>query len=531
MVTPSPDSAEPTGTEPSVFSLPEAGGEGDGASVFARLAEAFTVRAGPGEPLDRTLIDTFDARLGRGGGDLWLERGAERSALLWHRRGLRTPPVPLDPVLLDNGALPAFAEELPAGRLRDEVGALAAPRRLMPTVRLVGQRHGLDVLDGVRKTVARVVLEERVAHAPGRRQGRRLPPLLRVVPIRGYDDHRRVTRFLVEQLGLTPTADGDVAAALRSVGRQAGQDPCTPRPELTPEVPAEEAVRAVLKELLRIIRITEDGVDDARDIEFLHDFRVAVRQTRSILGQLREVLPERLVAHHRNEFRWLGQATGPARDLDVFISDWPALLADLGPELSDDLAPALAYLRRERDAARRRVRKALLSARYRRLVEGWALQLTRPVHGPALAEVSIDEVAARAIERAWRRVRRKGRRLDAEAPIADYHDLRIAAKKLRYLIALFGGVFDKRRTKQAVTVLKRLQTTLGDAHDAAQQADRLRAVAGALRDDRKADTATLLAIGRLIERIEGRGAALQAGSREAHEQFAHRRNRTLFTRR
>ena len=63
----------------------------------------------------------------------------------------------------------------------------------------------------------------------------------------------------------------------------------------------------------------EKGIIDDIDSEFLHDFRVAVRRTRSLLGQIRYVLPKRRVTRFKRDFAWLGEVTGPARDMDVYL--------------------------------------------------------------------------------------------------------------------------------------------------------------------------------------------------------------------
>ena len=55
------------------------------------------------------------------------------------------------------------------------------------------------------------------------------------------------------------------------------------------------------------------------DTEFLHDFRVALRRTRSLLGQIRDVFPAAAVEHFSSEFSWIGRLTGPPRDLDVLL--------------------------------------------------------------------------------------------------------------------------------------------------------------------------------------------------------------------
>ena len=63
----------------------------------------------------------------------------------------------------------------------------------------------------------------------------------------------------------------------------------------------------------------EPGLRANLDSEFLHDFRVALRRTRSLLGQLKHVFPENVVAHFGAEFSWMGRLTGPPRDLDVLV--------------------------------------------------------------------------------------------------------------------------------------------------------------------------------------------------------------------
>ena len=54
------------------------------------------------------------------------------------------------------------------------------------------------------------------------------------------------------------------------------------------------------------------GTIDDIDPEFLHDFRVAVRRTRSVLGHAKDVLPADVLDWSRDGFRSLGQVTGPA---------------------------------------------------------------------------------------------------------------------------------------------------------------------------------------------------------------------------
>lgn len=56
-----------------------------------------------------------------------------------------------------------------------------------------------------------------------------------------------------------------------------------------------------------------------KDIEFLHDFRVACRRSRSILSQLKSAFPESAIKPFLEDFAWLSRLTSAVRDLDVFL--------------------------------------------------------------------------------------------------------------------------------------------------------------------------------------------------------------------
>src|SRR5579875_1352723 len=106
--------------------------------------------------------------------------------------------------------------------------------------------------------------------------------------------------------------------------------------DLTAEMPAAQAIALVLGRFSDVLRDKVDGVLDAIDVEFLHDFRIAVRRTRSVLKSSGDLLPAGLADTYAPEFRWLGGLTTTVRDLDVYLLDFTALT---GPADAADLAP------------------------------------------------------------------------------------------------------------------------------------------------------------------------------------------------
>jgi len=126
------------------------------------------------------------------------------------------------------------------------------------------------------------------------------------------------------------------------------------------------------------------GLLDDRDTEFLHDFRVAVRRTRSTLKLGRAVLPEAMRNRWEPAFKGLGDATTPLRDLDVYVLDLPTMAGWLVSANPADLEPFAAHLRARRLGERRNLVSELRSAGFLRLLRDWEQELA------TLAETADD---------------------------------------------------------------------------------------------------------------------------------------------
>ena len=125
------------------------------------------------------------------------------------------------------------------------------------------------------------------------------------------------------------------------------------------------------------MRANEAGVRAALDTEFLHDYRVAVRRTRSALSQLKGVFDPSRLAPFRKEFAWLGEVTGPLRDLDVYLLTLPDYRSELPVASRHDLDP-LEQLLMKTQPHRETLRQSPL---YR--IPPVPRAIRRPGHGPA----------------------------------------------------------------------------------------------------------------------------------------------------
>jgi CHAD domain-containing protein len=464
-------------------------------------------------PVVREVLDTFDWRLHASGTVLELASTDQGRALTW--RSIETGAV-LGRIDVDVEGAPRFAWDLPAGPVADRIADVIDVRALVPLVRLESLVTTLRLLDDQDKTIARLTVDRSTLP-----DGTALPVVLEVASLRGYErEARRFGDLLAAQVVLAPATDDVAVEALRRAGYVPGSYSSKLRLDLDPSSTALHAWATVLRTLLGTLQANEAGVRADLDSEFLHDFRVAVRRARSVLGEARGVFDGAVPAGMRTELAWLGQQTGPTRDLDVELLMVPEFEAGLPPDRRADLKPFAAFLERRQAQAQQALVAELDSSRYRDLLATWRGLLDVPdaAAGPR-ADEPAAVVAADRIRRAHRRLVRDGRAIDdASAPEA-LHDLRKDAKRLRYLLECFGSLFPAPTTTPVVRELKALQDVLGDYQDAQVQADTIGHFAQEVLDEGQAPAATLLAMGLVVDQLGDIEHRARAGFAERFARF------------
>ena len=434
--------------------------------------------------------------------------------------------------------LPLLLTDVPDRGLRDRLEPVVDVRALLPALETSGDAVAVQVLDGDRKTVVRLLHERpaTVADGPARIAGR-----LRLMPVRGYDAEAAAVGRRLSEAGLTlqPAGTGYSAAL-----DQAGLLPdLSPRVVLDADLPAVTAVGWVLLSFLDEIELTLEGTIEDVDTEFLHDFRVSVRRSRAIVKLLAEVLPPALATWAGQELKWLGDLTTPVRDLDVHLLEVPAAAARLAGADPADLAPLTEYLNRLRAVERRRLLRGLGSARFQRFRSRWRESLealstiaeesvpaTGSATGPTAesatefttesATVPAAELGARSLARADRRVTEPGSKITPDSPAAALHDLRKRCKELRYLLEVFAPLMDPADARGAVKELKALQDVLGTFQDTEVQREALYTFAADMLARGSASARTLLAMGQVAGRLHDQQEAARADFESRFAAFA-----------
>jgi CHAD domain-containing protein len=280
--------------------------------------------------------------------------------------------------------------------------------------------------------------------------------------------------------GLTPPEE-----IVHLIGAVTTGKPLVPGPPLSRE-PGARRLRTMLEEQ-RIALVTHDpGVRVGQDPENLHRHSVAAKRTLALLRTARDYIEPGWRRPLGAALRRLGEATGPARDLDVAT-------AHLRPELdrldeTDHLAKSMLFERLEEESARRRrpLLEMLDSAEYRFLLARLRLppQLVDGAEG-----VPLDAIAGKELRRLARVVSRLGDKPN-EAVLGQ---LRTAFERVRQAAELAPPVEAGRRRFLADAHV--VQDLVGEHHASVVAEQRLRSAA--VEDVR---TAAAFAAGRLAER-------------------------------
>jgi CHAD domain-containing protein len=427
---------------------------------------------------------------------------------------------------------PRFGDDLPEGSLKDLVAPLTGIRALLEQANVAVATRRFRLLNDDEKTVARLAVREfDFDPVAGTEQS-----ILEVVllPVRGYRKPLKAATATLQETGLTP-ADSEplYPGLLERFGRRPGAYSAKPNYGLTPDMRADAAVKIILHALYGVMRANEAGIQADWDTEFLHDYRTAVRRTRSALSQIKGVFPAETQKYYHEGFRKLGQLTNELRDMDVYLLSRQDYRAMLPADLQPDIDPMFDFLEAKRRRALDRVVAGLQTDEYKQFIHEWAAFLVAAVpEEPSLAKAAqpISQVAGRRLLKRYRKLIDEGNKILETRDDKLMHALRIDGKKLRYLLEFFADILPPAESKALIKQLKRLQDNLGEFNDLTVQQAYLLHIAEELPLDKPVIRHTLVAIGILIEKLAQRQEEVRAEFAEIFAGFASPANQRVFAR-
>ena len=372
-----------------------------------------------------------------------------------------------------------FSDALASGALKAELSSLTDIRAFIKLCSVNALITSYRILDDNEKSIALLTSES--LSLADQEKPEPFVHLLALSPLRGYDDE-------LERMVTSLTNDGEIAKVLdfrglfllimKTAGLSVQGYSSKINLNLDSDAPVYHSARQLLQFTFSVMRANEEGIKKNLDSEFLHDYRVAIRRTRSILKQLKGVFEPEETAYYLNLFRELGKRTNELRDRDVSLLREASYFESLPP----CLRPSLKLFFTNIDASRKELHKHfcgyLASDACLSFLEKWETfvhqQSAPDAEQCPNASLSTASVALESIKKAWKKVIRHGRQVSKETTDSEIHALRIDCKKLRYLLEFFSSIFPHKSIAPVVRQLKELQDNLGDFVDFSVQLHSLR---------------------------------------------------------
>ncbi|MBN1764455.1 MAG: CHAD domain-containing protein [Sedimentisphaerales bacterium] len=212
------------------------------------------------------------------------------------------------------------------------------------------------------------------------------------------------------------------------------------------------------------------GIHENKDIECVHQARVASRRLRAALRIFQNCFAPKKYKKWRQEVRRLTKGLGTARDNDVAIIFLQSTLKDLTEKkLRPGIKRFLLRLAQERKAIQPKVINVVNRLDQGQILdqmfaEVGGIQFALKRRGPERKSLFLFEHARRQILNCINHIMQFQPSLANPHAIDDHHQMRIAAKRLRYTMEIYQTVFDG-QLDPFIKTAKKLQTLLGNIHD------------------------------------------------------------------
>ncbi|HLP99155.1 MAG TPA: CHAD domain-containing protein [Sideroxyarcus sp.] len=223
------------------------------------------------------------------------------------------------------------------------------------------------------------------------------------------------------------------------------------------------ALQSLIGACLAHVQANVPGALLKLDEEYLHQVRVGLRRLRVVLSIALRVHADAELTALREQVAQLCVELGRSREWDVFVTQTLAPICTRLPEHAG-LREVLNVSERARKKQHAGMESSLAAQDFQRLLLRFGVWM----HGdrPVGTKIALGQFAAQTLTRRSKQVIRHGKALSGE-DAAQLHALRIACKKLRYSIEMFGGLFAASKTKEYVAALAGLQDILGSLNDIA----------------------------------------------------------------
>ena len=430
----------------------------------------------------------------------------------------------------DISSPPVFLWDFPDCELKELLTPVIKVRALIKLVEVHSCLKVHHILNQNKRAVTRFVYEE-IRQSQIKKEPLLIAYLwLPQTKSRSKDYRNMVARFT--ELGFTKRKKEEIYfRVMETAKKNPGSYSSKLKIQLIPEMRSDEAAKIILRYLLQIIKINEINLKKDLDTEFVHDFRVAVRRTRSALGQIKSVFPQETTSRFKEDFTFVGKLTNLLRDLDVCLLRENTYKAMLPVVLRGDIAPLFEHLKKIRLNALIEVITQLESNKYLQIMQDWETFINKPpMDSPVAsnAEIPIIDLARKRIFKQYQGIVKAGSQVIENMEDKKLHALRIKCKKQRYLMEFFSSLFPQKKIRILIKQLKNTQNKLGSFNDKCVQEKYLKNIALELPATDQKFKRTLMAIGSLIGTLDREKQIFKDRFPKTFKDFAASPNKKAF---
>ena len=205
---------------------------------------------------------------------------------------------------------------------------------------------------------------------------------------------------------------------------------------------------------------------DWSDPEGVHSMRVASRRLRSALRDFTPYLRKRALTSVQKELKRIAHALGKVRDQDVAIMALEKMVGHGPAEFSPALKQFVDTKREVRDRSREELKATLQQTELKQLESDFIASIDQATatRDHSKPQITFQEMSHVIILGRLKELEKLSRGLFQPSEIETLHDMRIAAKRLRYAVELFQQCW-RRSIAGYAKRTARIQTALGDVHD------------------------------------------------------------------
>ena len=481
--------------------------------VADQLRKKYPVRIDNNFTVNREYFDTFDWRLYHKGWQLYSEQD-KIHLRIGNSDAIEGAGKP--------SQIPFFASDLISDKIKTHIEPVTQPRALLSLLRLRLKVTNIRIMDNNDKTILRISIESLSSNHRVKQS------LLSVQSLRGYQQAAHSFINWLKSLNLQKFSAGffKYACDIKRITPSTYSSKLNLR--LSHQMTVLTATKIIHEFLFGIMQQNEVGIINDIDTEFLHDFRVAVRRTRSLYTNVKSRIPADIYRRAQNDFRFLGKLTNRMRDIDVYLLKKPLYQSLVPADMHEDLFQFYQELKTERAKELSRLVRALKAKRYSRIKTFWQSYTARRAVDVEVRGDQEDDILSFArmqIAKRSRRVFKLGAEISPDSPDKELHKLRIECKKLRYLLEFYSSLFASEQVGLLIRQLKLLQDNLGDFNDLSIQQDRLRQYV----ENNRVKHNTILAIGFLVGLLNQRQVHIRGAFSQTFAKFSDPTTQSAIT--